>query len=146
MSIKNIAILGENNIVENIIVIDPDNYVKEHNHIEYTDENPAMIGGDYFEGKFYPPKPYPSWIRNQNKGEWEAPVSIETKESDEIIWDEDKKEWVIIGAWSEENNTYTIKGWNSETQEWEDSVIQRYDVVTKEYITEVIKDLPLTKE
>jgi hypothetical protein len=146
MNIGNIAVLDENNIITNILVIDVDNFTKDSNHIVYKDENPVFIGGDYFEGKFYPPRPYPSWIRNKDKGEWEAPVSVEIKETDNVTWDEEKQEWISIGKWNEEKNTYTLKGWNHETQEWEDSIIQRYNGETKEYITEVIKDLPLTKE
>lgn len=146
MNIKNIAVLDENNVVTNILVIDADSFVKEVNHIEYANEDLVIIGGDYFNGKFYPPKPYPSWVRDEENSEWKAPYDIHKNNFDDIIWDEDKKEWVIIGEWSEENNTYTIKGWNSETQEWEISIIQRFDIDELNPVTEIIKDLPLIKD
>jgi hypothetical protein len=85
---KNFALLNENNIVINIAVAE-DNFFPNGNWIEYTEDNPAFIGGDYLEGYFYYPQPYPSWSRN--KGTWQAP-----KEKPEGLysWDEDLGDWV----------------------------------------------------
>ena len=42
---------------------------------------------------FIPPKPYKSWILNQETAEWESPVPYPTNEKD-CIWNEDIKKWM----------------------------------------------------
>jgi hypothetical protein len=61
--------------------------------VEYTDANPAYIGGDYIDGYFYPPQPFTSWLRD-GSGNWLSPVPVPDAE----------------GNWE----------WNEELQEWED--------------------------
>jgi hypothetical protein len=56
----NFAVLNHNNIVENIIVADSKEVVETIFNtlcIEYTDENPAIVGWTYEQetGKFTPP-------------------------------------------------------------------------------------------
>ena len=65
------AVINDNNEVINIIVCNDDE-PETANLITYTDLNPACIGGNYVNGYFYPPQPYPSWTRN--KGNWQAPT------------------------------------------------------------------------
>lgn len=86
---KNLAIMDSNNIVVNIIIANDDFYVD--GAIEYTSSNPAHIGGDYFEGMFYPPKPYPSWVRVN--GDWEAPIPC-PHDCAGCGWDEENQRWI----------------------------------------------------
>ena len=65
--------------------------IAQDGFIEYTNENPAYIFGDYFDGVFYPEQPYPSWLRD-GKGNWVAPVGI-PDENKIYLWDEDLGEW-----------------------------------------------------
>ena len=44
------------------------------------------------DGAFIPPKPYPSWILNENTFRWEAPVACPTDGYYE--WAEPLKQWV----------------------------------------------------
>ncbi len=64
---KKFALLDENNIVTNVSVAD-DSW-DSSGWIEYTDENPAYVGGDYVDGLFYSPRPSAAHIRNN--GQWE---------------------------------------------------------------------------
>lgn len=84
--IKQIAILDSNNTVVNVVISEsiPDN------GIEYSENNPAFIGGDYFDGYFYPPKPFASWQRN--KGNWESPVPVPS-DGKKYTWNEANINW-----------------------------------------------------
>lgn len=87
----NVAVL-ENDIVVNIMVC-PDDYVVKSNELIYTDANPAHIGGDYVDGKFYPPKPYSKWIRDN--GNWIAPKPYpDPLNIDVWFWDDTIGEWI----------------------------------------------------
>ena len=72
---KTMAVLDDSNQVINIVV-SPSEQEETKNLIAYLDENPAYIGGDYFEGYFYPAQPYSSWTRNN--GTWESPIPYPT--------------------------------------------------------------------
>jgi len=89
--IRNVAILN-NSIVENIIVVD-DSFKLENNMIVYSEHNPAFIGGDYVEGYFYPPQPFPSWIRNN--GKWDSPLPYPVDEKN-YYWDENLLNWIEV--------------------------------------------------
>lgn len=111
MITKNMAVLDENNIVVDIIICNADEPENEK-LIAYTDENPAYINGDYFEGKFYPEKPYPSWIRGEvivghrtpidpiYAPGWVPPVGFhqnrEELEGKEYIWNESIQNWELV--------------------------------------------------
>jgi hypothetical protein len=88
---KNMAVLNDNNEVINIIV-SSDDEPETQKLISYSEENPAYIGGDYFEGYFYPPKPFPSWTRD-SLGSWESPIPYP---NDNIMysWNEDQGDWI----------------------------------------------------
>jgi hypothetical protein len=89
---KNFALLDQNNMVINISV--GDESWDSSGWVEYSEENPAVIGGDYVGGFFYPQQPFPSWTRNQ--GQWICP---KPKPSGlECIWDEQEQEWVSVEA------------------------------------------------
>ena len=85
---KKYAILDENNIVLNMCVAD-DNW-QQKNCVEYTDENPAYIGGDYVNNYFYSPQPYPSWTRSN--GRWQPPTPMPTE--GRWYWDENSLSWL----------------------------------------------------
>ena len=88
---KRLAIFDENGIVVNIIVANDDFFVD--GAIEYTDDNPARVGGDYVDGYFYPPKPYPSWTRD--KGHWVPPIPAPVGTAT-FLWDEEQQAWIAI--------------------------------------------------
>lgn len=50
---------------------------------------------DYERDAFIPPKPYKSWILNEQTCLWEAPTSMPT-DSEYYVWDELTTSWVII--------------------------------------------------
>jgi len=55
-----------------------------------TEDNPAFIGGDYVEGYFYAPQPFPSWTRDA--GTWQPPVP-KPETLGLWLWNEDAQEW-----------------------------------------------------
>jgi hypothetical protein len=59
-------------------------------------KNYASIGMIYDEQRdaFYFPKPYPSWILNEDTCQWEAPIP-EPSDNKQYQWDE------ITGSWKE---------------------------------------------
>jgi hypothetical protein len=84
---KNLAII-EDGVVINILLAE-DDFVIE-NSIEYTDFNPAYIGGTYDGEYFYTPKLYPSWTAD--KGKWIAPIARPAGE--DLIWSEEAGNWI----------------------------------------------------
>jgi hypothetical protein len=88
---KYMAVIDEQNKVLNVLICD-ELEPETPTLIAYNDTNPAFIGGDYFEGYFYPPKPFDSWHRSA--GVWEPPTPMPNS----------------IGNWQ----------WNELEQKWED--------------------------
>jgi hypothetical protein len=72
---KTLAKLDENGVVQNIIVANDD--WDTNGFVEYTESNPAYIGGLYINGKFIPPKPGENAIFNEQTGAWEVPSQID---------------------------------------------------------------------
>lgn len=77
------AFLDENNIVINVLTFDGHdsnliNQVKESLNAADVkcccDFGYAAVGGDFLNGKFYEVQPYPEWIRDEEKGQWVAPL------------------------------------------------------------------------
>jgi hypothetical protein len=68
---KEIAVINNSGVVTEIN-IHLDDYELKNNEVLVT--NPAYVGGDYFNGYFYPEQPFPSWTRD--KGNWKAPVPM----------------------------------------------------------------------
>jgi hypothetical protein len=44
---------------------------------------------------FIPPKPYPSWILNDETANWEAPIPM-PDDGKTYVWDEDTLSWVEV--------------------------------------------------
>jgi hypothetical protein len=86
--IKKYALLNKNNLVINISIAD-DSW-DSTGWVEYTDNNPAFINGDYVNGYFYPAQPYSSWTRNQ--GQWIAPTPMPT-DGKRYYWSENDLSW-----------------------------------------------------
>jgi len=93
---SNFAVIN-NGVVSNIVVADAEwADAQTDTVIEYTEANPAYIGGDYVDGFFYPPKPFASWTRNN--GKWVAPVNMPTNtvENHAYVWNESLLSWEDI--------------------------------------------------
>jgi len=59
-------------------------------------KNYAGIGYSYNADidAFVPPKPFASWVLNNETAQWEAPVPM--PEEGMWTWDEDEQEWVAV--------------------------------------------------
>jgi hypothetical protein len=88
---KNFALLDEKNFVINISIADED--WDSSGWVEYSNSNPAIIGGDYYEGLFYPPKPFDSWSRDN--GNWKPPIP-KPEGLGFYYWSENTKTWLEI--------------------------------------------------
>jgi hypothetical protein len=89
----------ENNKVVNTIVADSKEIAEsltEKECVEYNENNLAHVGGDYSEGYFYIPQPFPSWTKEN--GQWISPTP---KPEDDL-----------------ENSIFY--GWNEETLSWDE--------------------------
>jgi hypothetical protein len=86
---KTMAVLDDAGTVTNIVIFQ-DIEPETETLITYTAENPAFIGGDYVEGFFYPPQPFPSWTRDH--GTWQPPVAY-PDDGEAYTWDEDEQTW-----------------------------------------------------
>jgi hypothetical protein len=87
---KNVAVFNDSSKVINIINVN-DDYELNTNEMFYTDDNPAYIGGDYFDGYFYAKQPFASWTRSE--GRWISPIPYPTTEG-RFYWDEELGDWV----------------------------------------------------
>jgi hypothetical protein len=108
------AQIDENNVVLQVLVV-PDE--QQHRGHEYM-ANDLMLGGRWVQTSyngnirgmfagvgyiynedlniFLPPKPYESWVLNEVKGEWEAPIERpEVEQGMVTIWNEENQEWGI---------------------------------------------------
>lgn len=142
------AVLDNQNIVENIIVAKStglEKVLKEilpdaANFVLVTENTgPAHIGGDFYNKKFRPASPYPSWTWNDDVEQWESSVSYPT-DNKLYEWNEDELEWSPVvppqpfpsWTWNEENwwwqppvartDFESSQIWNEELQQWEDFV------------------------
>jgi hypothetical protein len=77
-------------LVVNTIVTDDD--FSDPRYVEYTLENPACIGGHFFDGYFYPTQPFISWVKNK-KGQWQPPIP---KPEGDWVWNEVEGEWESV--------------------------------------------------
>jgi hypothetical protein len=114
------AKLGPGNVVEQVIVVDnrdtsdPDGVEKEHIGAAFCErlfggtwkqtsyngnkrKNYAGIGYTFDEQRdaFIPPKPYASWVLNEDTCQWKAPVDMPT-DGQMYSWDEATTSWVVI--------------------------------------------------
>lgn len=61
-------------------------------------KNYAGIGFSYSDDldAFIPPKPYPSWILDEETCLWEAPVPYPGSGTDIYTWNEEKQTWDLV--------------------------------------------------
>jgi len=61
-------------------------------------KNHAGIGYTYDEGRdaFIPPKPFNSWLLNENTCLWEAPVSYPNDNNNPYNWNESTQSWELL--------------------------------------------------
>jgi len=62
-------------------------------------KNYASVGGTYDSTRdaFIPPKPYPSWVLNEDSCLWEPPIAYPVADSDERYeWNEETTSWQVI--------------------------------------------------
>jgi hypothetical protein len=93
---SNYAVI-KNGIVDNIVVADAEwADAQTDTVVEYTEANPAYMGGEYVGGFFYAPQPFASWTRSS--GTWVAPVTMPTsvEENKAWIWNEATVSWINI--------------------------------------------------
>lgn len=64
--------------------------------VEVTGGTTSEVGGyDETRDAFIPPKPYPSWLLNEDTCLWDAPVPYPT-DGEMYTWDEDGQTWVAV--------------------------------------------------
>jgi len=110
------AKLGVGNIVEQVIVISNDIAITEQAGIDFINKlyntrdvwkqtsynnnirkNFAGIGYQYDQTRdaFIPPKPFNSWILNEDTCRWEAPVAMPIDDN-KYSWNEQTLSWDLI--------------------------------------------------
>ena len=95
----NFAVLNEESVI-NIIVADSKEIAEElmgKSCVEATSIK-AQVGGTYSNENFILPKPFPSWILDENY-DWQAPVAYPVIDPEDVkyySWNEDNLEWVIV--------------------------------------------------
>jgi hypothetical protein len=59
-------------------------------------KNYAAIGYTYdsVRDAFYAPKPYASWVLNEDTCFWEAPTPMPVEEGKSFVWNEDTISWI----------------------------------------------------
>jgi len=96
------AILNENNIVINTIVIDDSEYdindfislTPESDHAVKVDNNgEPFIGEPFINGWFRTHSPYSGWIWDENSHEWNAPVLRPAGR--DYVWDNSTESWEL---------------------------------------------------
>ena len=132
------AQVDENNIVTQVIVIDqetlntghwgdPASWVQTSYNTQggvHTQggtplrKNYAGIGYSYDAGRdaFIPPKPYNSWVLDEDTCQWKAP-SNHPDDGKVYVWRESDTSWVEQTAYPTDGKTYT---WNLESGSWDE--------------------------
>ena len=110
------AKLGTGNIVERVEVVHNDIATTEQAGVDFLNnlyktrdvwkqtsynnnirKNFAGIGFKYdqYKDAFIPPKPFNSWILNEDTCRWEAPVAY-PNDDQYYIWNEDTQSWNLV--------------------------------------------------
>jgi len=101
MAEKNYALIKNNNVT-NIVVFDD---LSEELFLVFLNEyqlddivianEKTEIGGIYDGVKFWPTKPYPSWIKNEELTKWEAPIAMPENKPNKYVWNESLMVWEL---------------------------------------------------
>ena len=107
------AKLGKGNIVENVVVVSNDIATTEQAGVDFLNtlyktrdvwkqtsyninfrKNYAGVGFTYDQTRdaFIPPKPFNSWVLNEDTCQWEAPVALPDTEN-RYTWNEETQQW-----------------------------------------------------
>ena len=105
------AKIDENNVVVDVLVCDnsmpnegydwlTENFDGRWVKTSYnaTIRNKYAAIGDTFDESldaFLPPKPFNSWVLDEDTAQWEAPVAYPT-DGENYSWDEENLEWKLI--------------------------------------------------
>ena len=111
------AKLGKGNIVEQVVVVSNDIATTEQTGIDFLNDlyrdrnvvwkqtsyngnfrkNFAGIGYKYDQARdaFIAPKPYSSWILNEDTCRWDAPV-VKPDDGQDYIWNETIQNWELV--------------------------------------------------
>jgi hypothetical protein len=89
----------ENGVVIELIVADSVEFcIANHGEGSWSEVTEAGIGWIYLEDidKVVPPKPYPSWILNEETLMWDSPKPFPDTDLDTTFWkwEESKGDWV----------------------------------------------------
>lgn len=107
------AQLDENSIVKRVLVCDNNMPNEGHDWLVETfggtwvqtsynkkfRKHFAGVGYTYDKARdaFIPPKPYNSWIFNEENLAWDAPIPYpDVEEGERYYWDEDQTSWTLI--------------------------------------------------
>jgi hypothetical protein len=102
------AFLNQNNIVIGVFLFDnhDDNLLEQVKLqcdavkiISCCEFGTAGNGSEFYNGKFYDPAPYPSWIKNEELNKWESPIpypTIEEGSDESYVWDENTTSWLLL--------------------------------------------------
>jgi len=111
------AKLGKGNIVEKVEVVSNDIATSEQAGVDflknlYNDQNTQWIQTSYngnirknyagigffydqVKDAFIPPKPYNSWVLNEDTCQWEAPTAYPNDDK-RYMWNEETKSWDLL--------------------------------------------------
>jgi len=82
--------------LESVHGVDPDYTWKQTSYNNNIRKNYAGIGYSWDAGRdaFISPKPYPSWVLNEESCRWEAPIPMPVEEGKMYRWDEATTSWL----------------------------------------------------
>lgn len=91
------AVIDINNTIINVIIAETKEIAEEVTGnlcIDCTSQS-IQIGGTFDGEKLWSPQPYLSWVKNQEKNEWEAPIELPL-DGKKYKWDEETISWVEV--------------------------------------------------
>ena len=92
------AFIKAGDVVNVAVFDDPSDELLAHFKAEFSLDDilpmteRTAIGGTWDGTKFWRPKPYPSWVKNEETNEWDAPVAKPTDDKF-YVWDEPTTSW-----------------------------------------------------
>lgn len=94
--VVNIVLINQNNltdVIDSVILMhEADTYkVLEKNNDSYFN---VGIYHTFENEKFYPPKPYNSWVWNEENNLWESPIGPMPLNEKNYEWDDNMVNWV----------------------------------------------------
>jgi hypothetical protein len=98
---KTFAVINDG-LIENAIIAESliiaEALLPDFEIIEVTeDSGPCFIGGTYEGGIFWPPQPYPSWVKNYELKFWESPIPVPEVDLGFFHeWNEEDLKWEIL--------------------------------------------------